>query len=89
MRTFEEALGLRPFAPSLRRVEWPPKFKPEMPPRYDGMADPAGFLQVYEEAVWAAGGDDKVKANWLPMALVGAPRTWLLNLSASSVASLE
>ena len=60
-----------------------------MPPRYDGVADWAAFLHVYEEAVWAAGGDDKVKANWLPMALVGAPRAWLLNLPESSVASLE
>ena len=37
--------------------------------RYDSAADPAPFLQAYEEAVWAAGRDDKVKANWLPMAL--------------------
>ena len=89
MRAFEEAPGLRPFAPSLRRVEWPPKFRPEMPPRYDCTEDPSGFLQAYEEAVWAAGGDDKVKANWLPMALVGVPHVWLLNMPASSMASWE
>ena len=85
----EEAPGLRCFTLSLRQVQWPPKFRPEMPLHYDGAADPAAFLQAYEEAVWAAGGHDKVKANWLPMALVGAPRAWLLNLPASSVASWE
>ena len=33
------ARGLRALAPTLRRVRWPPKFKPEMPPRYDGAVD--------------------------------------------------
>ncbi|XBI11942.1 hypothetical protein VPH35_138889 [Triticum aestivum] len=36
-----------------------------------------------------AGGDDKVMANWLPMALAGVPRAWLLSLPGSSVASWE
>ena len=70
-RTFGGAMGLRAFIPALRQVEWTPKFRPEMPPRCDSVADPAGFLQAYEEVVWAAGGDDKVMASWLPMALVG------------------
>ena len=74
MHAPEEAPGLRRFTLSLRQVRWPPKFRPEMPPRYDDTTDSAAFLQAYEEAVWAAGGDDKVKANWLPMALAGAPR---------------
>ena len=50
-------------APALRQVQWPPKFKPEMPPRYDGTADPVAFLLAYEEAVLKAGGDDRVMAN--------------------------
>ena len=73
--------------PALRQVKWPPKFKPEMPPRYDGATDPSAFLLAYEKAVLEAGGDDKVMANWLPMALTGAPRAWLLNLPGSMVAS--
>jgi hypothetical protein len=48
-----------------------------------------GFLQAYAEAVRAAGGDDKVMANWLPMALMGEPRAWFLSLPESSVASWE
>ena len=70
-------------------MQWPPKFKPEMPPRYDGAADPSAFLMAYEEAVLEAGGDDKVMANWLPMALAGAPSTWRLHLSESSIATWE
>ena len=82
-----DAWGLRALAPALRQVQWPPKFKPEMPPHYDGTADLSAFLLAYEEAVLEAGGDDKTMANWFPMALVGAPRAWLLHLSESSVAT--
>ena len=57
------AVELRAFTPARRQVRWPHKFKPKMPPRYDGAADPTTFLQAYEEAVPEAGGDDKVMAN--------------------------
>ena len=60
-----------------------------MPPRYDGTTDPLAFLLAYEEAVLEAGGDDRVMANWLPMALTGVPRMWLLHLPVASVASWE
>ena len=68
---------------------WPDKFKPAAPPRYNGTTDPLAFLLVYEEAILEAGGDDSVMAKWLPMALTGAPRAWLLHLPAASVASWE
>ena len=58
-----------------------------MPPRYGDATDPLSFLLASEEALLEAGGDDRVMANWLPMALTGAPRTWLLHLPAASVAS--
>ena len=79
--------GLRALAPALRQVRWPNKFKPDMPPCYDGAADPLAFLLAYEEAVLKAGGDDRVMANWLPMALTGIPRMWLHRLPTASVAS--
>ena len=60
-----------------------------MPPRYNGATDPLAFLLAYEEAVLGAGGDDRVMANWLPMALTCAPRAWPLNLPESTVASWE
>ena len=43
--------------------------KPDLPTRYDGTSDPAEFLQLYELSVEAANGDEKVMANWFPMAL--------------------
>ena len=54
------ASGYLALAPALRRVRWPTKFKPEMPPRHDGAADPTPFLLAYEEAVLEVGGDDKI-----------------------------
>ena len=60
-----------------------------MPPRYNSAADPLTFLLAYEEAVLKAGSGGRVMANWLPMALTGIPRMWLLHLPAASVASWE
>ena len=48
-----------------------------MPPCYDGAANPSAFLLAYEEAILEVRGDDKVMANWLPMALAGKPHAWL------------
>ena len=70
-------------------MRWPNKFKLDMPPRYNGAVDPLAFLLAYEGAVLKAGGDDRVIANWLPMALTGVPHMWLLRLPAASVASWE
>ena len=70
--------GCRAFTAELRSVAWPGKFKPDLPPRYDGMVDPAEFLQLYEMGIEAANGDEKVMANYFPMALKDGARTWLL-----------
>jgi hypothetical protein len=40
---------------------------------------------VYQIIIEAAGGDDRVKANFLPMALTDAARSWLINLPEGSV----
>ena len=87
MGALHSAVGFWAFTPALRRVQWSHKFKPEMPPLYNGAADPPPFLLAYEEAVLEAGGDDKIMANWFPMALAGEPRAWVLNLPGSTVAS--
>ena len=58
--------GCRAFTTELRSVAWPYKFKPDLPHRYDGTADPAEFLQLYELGIEAANGDEKVMANWFP-----------------------
>ena len=79
--------GYRALAPALRRVQWPVKFRPEMPPRYDGAADSAEFLQLYELGIEAANGDKKVMENWFPIALKDGARTWLLNLAPGTISS--
>ena len=79
--------GYRALAPALRRVQWPAKFRPEMTPRYDGATDSALFLLAYKEDVLEARGDDEIMEKLFPLALVGEPRAWLLNLPGSMVAS--
>src|SRR5664279_1744907 len=71
----------------LRWVAWSTKFRPELPPRYDGTANPVEFLQLYTVGIKAANGDDKVMANWFPMALKEAACMWLMNLPEGSVSS--
>ena len=81
--------GCRAFTTELRSVAWPGKFKLDLPPRYDGTADPAEFLQLYELGIEAANGDEKVMANWFPMALKDGACTWLLNLAPGTISSWD
>ena len=53
------------------------------------MADAAEFLQLYELGIEAANRDEKVMANWFPMALKDGARTWLLNLPPGSISSWD
>ena len=61
-------VGCRAFVASLRNVRWPPRFRPTIAEKYDGSVNPAEFLQVYTTGIEAAGGDDRVMANFFPMA---------------------
>nr|CAH68036.1 OSIGBa0139N19-OSIGBa0137L10.5 [Oryza sativa] len=82
-------VGCRAFVASLRNVRWPPRFRPTIAEKYDGNVNPAEFLQVYTTGIEAAGGDDRVMANFFPMALKGQARGWLMNLPPASVHSWE
>nr|CAD41709.2 OSJNBa0010D21.11 [Oryza sativa Japonica Group] len=82
-------VGCRAFVASLRNVRWPPRFRPTIAEKYDGSVNPAEFLQVYTIGIEAAGGDDRVMANFFPMALKGQARGWLMNLPPASVHSWE
>jgi hypothetical protein len=44
---------------------------------------------VYQTVIEDAGGDDRVKANFLPTTLTGAARSWLINLPEGSVTSWD
>nr|CAH67296.1 OSIGBa0103O01.14 [Oryza sativa]CAH67380.1 OSIGBa0159F11.4 [Oryza sativa] len=82
-------VGCRAFVASLRNVRWPPRFRPTIAEKYDGSVNPTKFLQVYTTGIEAAGGDDRVMANFFPMALKGQARGWLMNLPPASVHSWE
>lgn len=81
--------GCRAFTPELCNVVWPGKFKPDLPPRYDDTTDPTEFLQLYELSIKAASGDEKIMANWFPMALKDGAHSWLLNLRVGSISSWD
>nr|CAH66523.1 H0502B11.3 [Oryza sativa] len=81
--------GCRAFVASLRNVRWPPRFRPTITEKYDGSVNPAEFLQIYMTGIEAAGGDDRVMANFFPMALKGQAWGWLMNLPPASVHSWE
>ena len=51
--------------------------------------DPAEFLQLYELSIEVANSNEKVMANWFPMALKDGPRSWLLNLPPGSISSWD
>jgi hypothetical protein len=53
--------------------------------KYDGSSNPKEFIQVYHTIIEAAGGDDRVKVNYLPTALSGVARSWLINLPDGSI----
>jgi hypothetical protein len=69
----------------LRQVVRPDKFKAGHIDKYDGSSNPKEFIQVYHTIIEAVGGDGRVKANYLPTALSGAARSWLINLPKRSI----
>ena len=81
--------GCRAFTTELCSVAWPGKFKADLSARYDGTPDPEEFLKLYELSIEAANGNEKVTANWFPMALKEGARSWLLNLPPGSISSWD
>ena len=53
------------------------------------MANSAEFLHLYELCIEAANGDERVMANWFPMALKDGARTRLLNLAPGTISSWD
>jgi hypothetical protein len=80
-------IGCQAFTKELCHVVWPPNLCPELPRRFDGTANPIEFLQLYIVSIQAAGGGDRCMANWFPMALKEAARSWLMNLPDESIVS--
>jgi hypothetical protein len=82
-------VGCAALADHLHAVTWPPKFRPHLPVKYDGMSNPLEFLQVYVTTITAAGGNTDVMASYFHVALTGPAPTSLKNLTPGSVYSCE
>jgi hypothetical protein len=61
------------------------KFKVGYIDKYDGSSKPEEFIQVYHKVINAVGGDDRIEAKYLPMALSNVTRSWLINLRKGSI----
>jgi hypothetical protein len=78
-------VGCAALADHLRAATWPPKFRPQLPEKYDGTTNPSEFLQVYVTAITAVGGNTAMMASYFHVALTGPARTCLMNLTLGSV----
>jgi hypothetical protein len=72
-------------APKLQQVTWTDKFKPRPIDKYDGSSNLEEFIQVYHMVIKATGGDDRVKAKYLPMTLYVTAKSSLINLSKRTI----
>lgn len=81
--------GCQAFTPELWEVVWPIRFKPDLPPLYDGTTNPVEFLQLYTTGIQAAHNQANIMVNWFLMALKGSAQSWLMNLTPSSIASSD
>jgi hypothetical protein len=52
---------------------------------YDGKANPEQWVTLYEIFVRAAGGDEDVTANYLPVVINQSANQWLLSLREGSI----
>jgi hypothetical protein len=77
--------GFRALAGALRQVRWLDKFKTTNIDWYDDSSNPEEFIQVYQTIIEVIGGDDRVKANFLPTTLIGAAKLWLISLPEGSI----
>jgi hypothetical protein len=69
----------------LRQVILLEKFKVGHIDKYDESSNLEEFIQVYHTIIEVVGGDDRVKANYLPTTLSGMTRSWLINLADGSI----
>jgi hypothetical protein len=77
--------NFRALAPSLTQVVWPEMFKAEHIDKFEGSNNPEKFILVNHTVIEAAGGDDQVKANYLPTALACTTRSCLISLPEGSI----
>ena len=83
-------VGCPAFTRELRQFQWLSHrtFNPDVDEKYNGKTHPSEFLSIYTIAMQAAGArDDKVLANYFPLALKPNVMSWLMHLPADSISS--
>jgi hypothetical protein len=77
--------AIKVYSRDLKQVRWPVNFKPSAIEKYDRSANLTEWLEVYQLAIEATGGDSYIMANYLLVCLSSSARTWLLELPIGSV----
>ena len=83
-------VGCPAFTRELRQFQWPSHrtFKPNVGEKYNRKTHLSEFLSIYTIAIQAAGArDDKVLANYFPLALNHDVMSWLMHLPVDSISS--
>ena len=83
-------VGCPAFTRELRQFQWPTHrtFKPGVGEKYSGKTHPSEFLNIYTIVMQAARAfDDKVLANYFPLALKPNAMSWLMHLPVDSISS--
>ena len=83
-------VGCPAFTHGLRQFQWLSHhtFKSDVGEKYNGKTHPLEFLGIYTIAMQAVGArDDKVLANYFPLALKPNVMSWLMHLLADSISS--
>jgi hypothetical protein len=66
---------VKAFSHDFKRVCWPLNFKPSGIDKFDGSTNPVEWLEVYQLAIKAIGGDSYVMANYLAVCLLSSAKT--------------
>ena len=82
-------MGPCPFIARLRAIQWPVDFKIFEVDPYDGKANPKHWMQLYEIAVRATGGNSDVMVNYLHVMLSQMANNWLMGLREDSIESWD
>jgi hypothetical protein len=53
--------------------------------KYDDSSNPEEFIWIYHTVIEVTGGDNRVKTNYLLMALSGVTKSWLVNLPEGTI----
>jgi hypothetical protein len=65
-----------PLSAELQATPWPPSYKPQQLPMYDGHSDPKQFLMSYGATISSYGGNTAVMAKSFVLAVKNVAQTW-------------